>query len=189
MVITSTGHDAVLQRIINAATDFLEGECNRRFLSTAYANEVYSVYADSQEYLLLKQSPVSALTKLEYRAGTPSNPAWTEFLADNYELLEDGKSGIIKVYGGLSKGANSVRASYTAGYLINFANAGDLTKHTLPADLTDLCERLVIRWFKRREAEGKSSESAQGDNINWQADLNKEDKETLARYKKLPMFI
>jgi hypothetical protein len=187
--ITAAGHDAVLLRLCNAASDFIEGQCNRRFLETAYSNEVYSVYGENQKYLLLKQSPVSAVSSLQYRAGTKSNPSWTDFTADNWELLEDGKSGIIRIFEVLPKGNNWIRASYVAGYKFDFANAGDLTKHALPADLTDLCERLVVKWFKRREAEGKTSESFSGGTINWKDEMNSEDKETISRYKRLPVFI
>lgn len=184
----TSGFDLLLDRLISAATDFIEGECNRRFKETVYSNEVYSIYGEQATFVLLKQSPVTALTAFQYRAGTISVPAWTSFNADDYELLEDGKSGIIKVYG-LIRGVNAVRASYTAGYKISFNDAGDATKHTLPADLSDLCERLVIRWFKRRESEGKASESFESSNVNWKDSLNEEDKAILERYMKLPVFV
>ncbi len=189
LTITTTGHDAVLTRLVNAVTDYIQKECNRSFLSAAYTDEVYSVYGVGQNHLLLKQSPVSSVAKLQYRVGLKTDPQWTDFMADDWELLEDGQSGIIRVYGSLIRGTNVIRITYTAGYLIDFANAGDSTKHTLPADLTDLCERLVTRWFKRREAEGKETETFDNLTVKWKDDLNKEDKQTLAAYKRLPVFV
>lgn len=181
-------HDIVLNRIISAITDFLEGECGgRRFKETAYVNEVHSVY--NRDYILLKHAPVSTITSFQYRAGTVSTPNWTNFIADDYELMEDGKSGIIKVYGGLVRGINQVRVSYTAGYKIDFSNAGDTTLHTLPHDLADLADRLVIKLFKKRESEGRSSESFQGSLVNWKELLDTVDQQLIARYRRLPQFV
>lgn len=189
LAITATGHDAVLTRLVNAATDYIQNECNRSFLSATYTDEVYSVYGTGQSHLLLKQSPVTSVAKLQYRVGLKTDPQWTDFMADDWELLEDGKSGIIRIYGGLLRGTNTVRVTYTAGYPVDFANAGDTSKHALPADLTDLCERLVTRWFKRRESEGKETETFDNMTVKWKDDLTKEDKQTLALYKRLPVFV
>jgi hypothetical protein len=187
--ITASGFDSLILRLINAVTDLIEGETNRRFLETVYTNEVYSVYGENQEYLLLRQAPVSALTSFQYRAGTVSNPSWTDFITDSYELLEDGKSGIIKIYGGLPRGVNSVRVTYVAGYKINWTNYGDNSTHTLPADITDLAERLIVKLFKKRESEGKQSESFEGGNVNWKELFDEVDKDIINRYKRLPAFI
>lgn len=184
--ITVTGFDTLFDRLISAATDFIETSCSRRFLETIYSNEVYSLYG--QPYVLLNQSPVTALTKLEYRAGTPASPNWTSFIADQYELLESGKSGIVRIYGNTVEGNNVIRVSYTAGYKIDWANAGNAT-HTLPFDLSDLCERLAVRWFKRRELGGKSSEALQGGSINWKDGLDAEDLQTINKYTRIPRFV
>ncbi len=186
---TTTGWDAVLIRLINAATDYIQGECCRQFLQATYTNEVHSIYGIGQRYLLLKQSPVVSISSLQYRVGLKTNPSWTDFIADDWELLEDGQSGMIRIYGPILRGTNVIRVTYLAGYLIDWANAGDTTKHTLPADLTDFCERLVTRWFKRREAEGKEQESFNGSTVKWKEELTVEDKQTIAGYKRLPVFV
>lgn len=186
--ITGTGNDALLTELISAATDFIQGECNRFFKETVYANEIYSVYGADPKHVFLKQAPVSALTSAQYRAGLPSTPNWTNFIADDYELLEDGKSGIIRVYS-LPRGANVARFTYTAGYKIDFASIGNSALHTLPVDLSDLCERLAVKLFKRRESEGKQSEAFEGGNVTWQGLLNEEDKLTINRYKRPAPFV
>lgn len=187
--IDKTGFDALLTRLINVATDLIESGCNRKFKTQTYTNELYSVYHDNEEFLLLKQMPVTALTKLEYRLGLPNNPTWQVFPPESFELSEDGASGLVRLYFSPIKGTNAIRATYTAGYKISFADFGDLTKHNLPADISDLCERLVSRIFKRREAEGKTQETFDGGTVNWQTDLSAEDKDILNGYKKLPVFI
>lgn len=185
--------DVVFDRLIAAMTDFLEGECGgRRFLQTVYTNEVYSIYGDKQDFILLRNAPVdsASLTILQYRAGLKSSPNWTNFLTDDWELLEDGKSGIIKVYGGALKGVNAIRvASYKAGFLIDFENAGDITKHTLPYDLSDLAERLTQKLFQRKLSEGKGTESFEGGAVAWKELLDEVDKQIIARYRRLPTFV
>lgn len=187
--LTTAQHDILFDRLISAVTDFIEAETNRRFKKQTYANEVYSVYGEAQDYILLKQAPVAVLTSAQYRAGTPSNPSWTGYIADQFELLEDGKSGIVKIYGHAPKGNNALRFTYDAGYLIDFDNVGDITKHTLPLDLTDLAERLAVKLFKKRDAEGKASESYEGGSVSWNEMLDEVDKQILARYRRLAPFV
>jgi len=187
--LTTAQHDVLLDRLVSAITDYIEAECSRRFKSTPYANEVYSVYGERQEFVLLKQAPVTTLTSAQYRAGTPSNPSWTGYTADEFELAEDGKSGIVKIYGRAPKGTNTLRFTYTAGYLIDFDNVGDTTKHTLPLDLSDLAERLAVKLFKKRDAEGKATESYEGGSVTWNELLDEVDRQILARYRRLPAFV
>jgi hypothetical protein len=125
---------------------------------------------------------VLQINYFEWRAGTASNPSWEEFMADQYELEGDGSSGVIRVYGGMPKGTNMVRVSYVAGYLVDWQNVGDLTKHNLPADLSDLAERLVIKMYNRREKTGIKNESFNNANVFWNNAIEVEDQMTLNRY-------
>ena len=186
--IDSTGFDTLLLYIINSVTDFIESECNRRFKETTYTNEIYSITNDGNGFLVLKQTPVSAVSSLQFRAGLKSNSNWTDFVSDDWELMEDGSSGIIQIYGALIQGLNSVRATYTAGYKINFANYGDNSTHTLPADVSDLAERMVVKLFKRREAEGKQREDFNSGSVIWKEILSPEDGMTLTRYRRTNFF-
>lgn len=191
MSITGASWDTVFARLINSATDFIEKQSNRKFGSNSYI-ETQQVGVDGAKYIFLNQPHVTALTKIEYRQGLYSNPNWTEVPTTDYELVEDGESGIIRIHGWAWKGTDTVRITYTAGYTIDFANAGDLTKHDLPADITELCEKLVVRWFKKREAEGKSEEiigAEGGGTIRWKDGLNKDDQMIIDMYKKPPRLI
>ncbi|MFA5080298.1 MAG: head-tail connector protein [Candidatus Paceibacterota bacterium] len=186
MKTSGTSFDTLLERLINSVSDFIEGATGRSFKEATYI-EKYSIYKP-RRFLMLNQFPVSGLTKIEYRAGSYSVPSWIEYLRDEYELEGEGKSGIVAILGTMPVGINVIRATYTAGYKIDFTAPTDITKHTLPSDLTDLCERLVIKIFKKRESWGKSSEGAQGDSVSWKDSLEEEDKRTIARYKKPPSF-
>lgn len=186
LTISASTHDAELLRIINGITDFIESYCARRFKSTTYTNEVYSIHSSSKKSLKLKNNPVTVLTSLEYSVGTPSNKSWTAYIADDYELHEDGKSGLVRVYGIMPQGTNTIRATYTAGYLIDWNNYGT-SSHTLPADLTEVAERMVVKAFKMRE-NAKTNEAFDGASVTWDAYLSKDDKVMLAKYKRLPEF-
>ncbi len=188
LAITNTQFDTVIDRLISAMTDFIEGECNRRFQETVYSNEIYSIYGAYPETIGLKQTPVSNVASVQYRAGLKTTPNWTNFAADDWELLEDGKSGIIKFYGGITRGVNVIRVTYTAGYKIDFPNAGSAT-HTLPADLSDLAERIVVRVFEKRKAEGKETESFEGGTVSWAPLLDETDRAIIARHRRLPQFV
>jgi hypothetical protein len=180
--------DTLLDRIIAGVTDLIEGECGgRRFLRTTYTNELITIFNSNQKILPVKNIPLVSISSLQYRTGLKSNPNYTDFNDDDWEILDDGASGLIRVWG-LSQDINMVRLTYIGGYLIDFDNAGTAT-HTLPFDLSDLAERLTIKLFKRREHEGKASESFEGGNISWKELFDDVDKAVIARYKRLPVFI
>lgn len=56
---------------------------------------------------------------------------------------------------------------------------------TLPADLVETCEQAVVRIFKRRESEGKTSEQFQESSITWQKSVfTDEDLATIRNYRR-----
>jgi len=88
------------------------------------------------------------------------------------------KAGIVRVYGVLPRIYNNmIRASYVAGYPVDWANAGDHNTHWLPADLTSTAENVIVRRFTRRQLAGKSAQSLEGANITWRNELDAEDPE------------
>jgi hypothetical protein len=130
---------------------------------------------------------ICGLLNLQYRAGTPDNPSWTNFIPTQFELVDDGKAGIVRVYGFISSiYNNTIKADYWAGYLINWQKAGDNLTHTLPMDITRTCENLVIRAYKRREQAGKTSQSLEGSTITYDRMLDSIDQQVIARYRRVP---
>jgi hypothetical protein len=271
--------DVLIARLVNAATDFIEAECNgRRFGLTQYVNEQSSTYGARQRTLTLRQCPVfylqftgsttagsnqvtncvatpvwgagagssiaaiqpgmviqggdngasvatpsyavpqgslvtvtavsgstitmsaaatlsltganftvHGLCNVQYRAGTPSAPSWNNFIIDQYELQNNGQSGVVRVYGVIPRlYANMVRATYWAGYVIDFDNFGNPALHALPASLTYLCEKLVVRFVTRRTFAGKVSEGLQGATTTWKDALDKDDQLILSQFRRTP---
>lgn len=188
--ITVTDFDTLFERLINAATDTIEnfiGNC--RLLETTYTQEVYSGGDGQQKFVTLRNYPVTALTAAQYRAGIPGIPAWTDFIVSQYELVTSERvPRRIRIYNYVYGGTNNLRFTYTAGYKIDFTNPADATKHTLPFDISDVCERMVVWAFKKRDAEGKSSEGAQEASVSWLSGMSQDDKDILADYN-TPLFL
>lgn len=181
--VTVTNFDTLLGQLVASATDFIESACNRRFLQTTYTNELYdgaNVDGSPKSYLILRNTPLASVSAIQYRTGAKSSPVWVDFQADTWQ--EDLRLGVIRV--GLPSGFQNIRVSYVAGYKIDFANEYTVANHTLPHDLSDLCERLVTKLFKRRESEGKTVESFNQSSVNWGAFLEDGDRETIANYSR-----
>ena len=191
----TTAFDAVLIRLINWATNYLQNECGRSFVQQSYVNDTYSIDG-RQNFLSLRNTPVFSISSFQWRAGTPSNPSWTDFIADQYELVDPRTdpvsgtvwypSGEIRVYGVLpGLMSNSIRVSYVAGYPVNWANPEDHNTHWLPGDITNVCENLVVRRFTRRAFGGKSSQSLDGANVSWRNTLDIEDQDVIGQYRQI----
>lgn len=197
-------YDDILTRMINYATNYINNECGRySFVQQTYVNDTYSIDSPRQTFLLLRNTPVFPaadgihVTSFQWRAGTPSNPSWTDFIPDQYELVDPRTdpissqiwypSGEIRVYGVLPRMySNMIRVSYTGGYPVNWANPEDHNTHWLPGDITSVCENLVVRRFKRRGLAGQSSQSLEGTTITgWRNVLDQEDLDVLGQYTQL----
>ncbi len=183
--ITVSGFDSILERMIDASTDIIESYCARRFKEAVYSNELIGIESDGGRMAMLRQAPVTVLSSVQYRAGTPDNPSWTPYLASDFELVGDGTSGLVRIYGGVPRGTNNLRVSYTAGYKINFVDPYNLAQHTLPFDLSDVCERLVVKAFKKRESAGKQAESAGEASTTWMQSFEAEELAALDRYRRV----
>ncbi len=179
--IDSENFDDLFVMLIDSVSDFIEGECNRKFMEAEY-EEIIIAHSNRESTIVLKNAPVTEIAAVEYRAGSITDPNWMEYWPDNWELLDE-ESGIIEMTVALERAS---RVTYTAGYVIDWKNTNDPEKHTLPSDLTDLAERMVVKLFKRREAEGKASESFDRTQITWSTSMADEDKAVLARYRRIP---
>jgi len=181
--ITASNQDTTIDRLIASVTDFIESKCNRRFLRTTYTQEIYdgtNVDGTPKQSLILNNGPLVSISQFQYRTGLKSSPVWVDFVVDDYQEIK--RLGVITLT--LPSGFENIRISYTAGYLIDFTNEFDSALHTLPHELTDLAERLVIRFFKKRESEGRSIETFQGSTTTWKEFLETLDNEVIANHSR-----
>lgn len=182
--------DTVIKRMMYACTDFIEKTCGgRRFKRQTISQELYdgSPFNSQKKdnIIILKNAPVIAgqTITVEYNAGTFASPSWVAFASGDIAGV-DYDAGIIYLNSGLPVGSGNIRVSYTAGYLIDFANEFNDTNHTLPNDISDLCDRLTTRLFKKRESEGRDAEGFQASQITWGSFLKDEDKTIIANYSR-----
>lgn len=130
---------------------------------------------------------INGIINFQFRAGPPSNPNWTNFIYDQYELINDGKAGVVRIYGVLPGLYNNMaRLTYVAGYAVDWPNAGNETTHTLPADISDTVENIVVRTFKRRIFAGKVSEALDGATSAWDKEIDYMDKAVIGHYRRMP---
>jgi len=190
--LTNTNSDAVIESMINGVTQFIEGQCHRRFKRKTYSNHLISLSVESDK-IYLPQLPVISLASFEYAQGLPNAKVWTAVPATDYELVVDqylndvqiASMGTIKCYFLVPKGVNHYRATFDAGYLIDWDNEGDPSQHNLPEDLSTLADELVIKAWKRRDDYGKDSSSFNGANIKWMTMLEETHKQVIDRYRRI----
>lgn len=181
--ITDSNSDAVIEMLINQATLFIENYCGgRKFLSQSYTE----VYDTDGKVIFLNQYPVTAIASVKYRSGTPSTPVWNTYNVDSY--LSYLNEGYIKFYGNLSKIPQGMQIIYTAGYLIDFTSGtteADITKHTLPFELTMACTMLTAHYLTNRQAHNITMLRTEGQEVRFNATSEMPDavKEILTSYQ------
>jgi len=165
-----TSKDVLINDFINQATSFIQNYCGRVFAMTTYTNELYDIPNGSK--LFTHNYPVASVASVQYRTGTIGAPTYVSFTTNDYLVyLAEGYISFISQFGfGLGSfvtGEQALRMTYDAGYLIDWANEGDPTLHTLPADLTMVATQLVAGMFNTRATQGLKSESTEGQSVDY----------------------
>lgn len=166
--ITGTGFDALFDMLIRQITGYVEGEIKMRLKETDYINELYeggSYEEAPRQYIHLRQYPVTEFTSLEFKGGTETTPVWT-LIDPNYYTRDDAR-GRLWAHQGFIRGFQNIRATYKAGFKIDFPNETTLANHTLPVDLVFLATELVAKKFNTRQAQGISSETTEGQSVTY----------------------
>lgn len=187
LAITVSDLDTVIKRMMYGATVFMQMMCNvSSFLRTTYTDEKYNGSFPNTDklnnMLILRHGAVSSVSAVKYNAGTQATPSWVTMSAENYTV--DYETGIIHFFGTLPAGIQNISVTYIAGYLIDFTDEFNNVVHTLPYELTEMCDRLVSAALKKRESEGRSSETFNGSTITWGSMLSDTDKTILANYNR-----
>lgn len=174
--------DALIEHLIDEATDFIESQCNRRFAKSTFTNEKYNGY-DSNGNLrrtIFVRYPIKTIASFQYK--TQDNPeTWANFNSVDYVV--DFNNGTIRMVSGHFPGGwQNLRITYDAGYVVDFVTPAN---HELPYDLTMACNRLVIKEFKRRESAGRASEAIGGDSVNWIEDVDADIMRVIQKYQRL----
>jgi hypothetical protein len=148
--ITSTTHDALLTQLINQVTGFIENYLSRSLLNQTYTQEEYD--GTGTRSIVLKQFPVTAFSQLDEREDVDNEDDWDEISSTDFYWYADGRIKLVS--GTFLERPQAYRATYTAGYLIDFASEDDSESHTLPQEIEYVCQKLVSAMFNIRKAEG-----------------------------------
>lgn len=203
--ISNASYDTILDRLVDSATDWIEGYCDRRFKETTYTNEEYD--GTGSAYLQLRNFPVDSASTftLQNRDSMTNENNWstidTELYFVNY------KSGIVKLVAAeafLFSGNTDFfiraplhyRVTYTAGYDYDLtttflSSTGIDPNNTTKAysDLEYACWKLVTAAYNQRRSSGNVLSESIGDysiTFTKEAMMDDEVKEILQRYRRFP---
>ena len=164
MGITDASSDTLIDGLILQVGSFISDYCGGRIFDRQDYVETYDTY-NGRHKIFLKQIPVTAVSAVKYRAGTPSSPVWNTYNADSY--LPYLNAGYIHFYGALPTVAQGLQVSYTAGFLIDFTHETDPLLHTLPQSLTMAANEMIANILNTRRAAGITSETTEGQTIQY----------------------
>jgi hypothetical protein len=163
MDLSGDSKDGLLTLLANQATGFIEQFLKRSLLNQVYTNEQYD--GSGSDTIVLRNAPVTAFASLQVNTSGDSTADWQTIDANNYFWYDDGRvklnnpiAGFLDADAGtFLSDPKKYRATYTAGFLIDFANENDPTKHTLPQEIEYACLKLMSAIFNSRKAEGLQS--------------------------------
>lgn len=143
-----------LEDLINAATDFMELFCKRRFLKTTYTAELYD--GNGTMMLFLRNFPIITVATIYW-----TYPNVADDLVDStyYKIYHAG--GYIYRTGKWIKGYQNIKVTYDAGY--DFAVA-------IPSELQSICNALVNLGYNQPDRFGVKSEKMGGYAVSYSED-------------------
>lgn len=161
-----TATDELLERLIDAASEFVEQWLGRTVLS-AQIVEYHS--GGNKDAIILKQAPITSVTSvvLDGRvlpaAVEPADVGW--MLVDNWLVYQHGLFG---------RGRKNLVVTYEAGYL------------AVPADIEQAVIEIVCLRFKERDRIGHVSKSLAGETVTFMiSDMSASSRAALQHYKRV----
>ena len=166
MNITDTNSDAVIDDLVSAVTMYIQGYCGGRVFATTNYVEIKDTYNSNK--LFMNQRPVQSVTVVEYRGGVPSSPTWNTYSNNGYVVYLG--AGFIRFFTRFIPTPQAIRITYTAGYLINFAQENDPTQHTLPFELTQVATEMCAEILNKRYSQGMVKEATEGQSVQFETE-------------------
>lgn len=168
LAITATTNDAMLSRLISAASDYIETYLSRNIPLTSYQS-----YRDGTggRRLMFRNYPVVALTKLSIDGqDIPRSVGGTP----GYVFTETS----VALVGGyvFTRGASNVYLEYSAGH------------SPIPNEIEQACIDLVALRYREREHVGITSKSLAGESVTYSTrEFSDAVGSTLAQYKRVAL--
>ena len=162
-----------IEDLINAATDFMENFCKRRFKKSTYTAELYD--GNGTTMLFLKEFPIISVTTIHW-----TYPAVADDLVDStyYKIYHAG--GYIQRTAGWIKGYQNIKVTYEAGYDFTVA---------IPSELQSICNALVNLRYNQPDRPGIKAEKMGGYSVSYSEDeLPLDIKMRLKLWRKIDVF-
>ncbi len=163
--ITSTTDDALLTRLITAASQFIESWLSRTIVSQAYSETRNGLETQSIPFF---NTPVTAVSSVII--GLDTIPPSPDAVSPGYVFT----STVLSLRGyRFCRGFSNIQISYTAGYV------------TVPVDIAQAAIELVGLKYQRRKSIGQTTVSAGGvQTVGYvQNDMTDEIKSLLTQYR------
>lgn len=165
--VSTTTDDTLLQRLLSAASGYIQAWCNRVFAEASYTDTFNGKDKTKQ---MLGNYPVLSVTSVTVDANViPPSTAVTVpgFVNDIYSVM-------LRDYW-FCRGIQNVVISYTAGYA------------TIPLEVEQACIELVALRYRERQHIGEVSKTAGGaETVSYsQKDMSDGIKTILGNYKKV----
>ena len=167
---TETSQDALVEFFINAASQDVESETNRKLKAQSHTEYQHGRKSNT---LLLREFPINSVTELRIDSTSNFTDAQTLMDTDDYRIADD-KNALVLLNGVFPNGYQNIRAIYNAGYT------------TVPSDLEHACLWLVFYYHKMRIAEdiGRSSKSKGDESMSMLQEAPANVRNTIQRYKR-----
>ena len=186
MEIGGAQDDDLITSLINMVSDFAESYCDRRFLETAYSNELYD--GNGFDKILLKQYPISSSETftLQVRDSADNSGSFTTIPAQDYFIKY--AQGIVQyVNGSFADIPQHYRASYTAGYAFDNDGGGATLESLSIGDLEYAIWKLITAAYKNRRVSPNVVSESIGDysvTFRKQVMIDEELKAILDKYRR-----
>ena len=166
----NTDFDEIIDDINDGVGVMIEGLLGTKLKHATYTE----VYDGDGYYLITNNYPLKTLGKFEIDI----DGSWLEI--ENVKFKQNGVVGYKT-----PDGFQNVQVTYDAGYLIDWVNADDPAKHTLPHDLSEMGKRFVLRQYRKLNNEGEKTSNYTNSSLTWDDLVTKDDKMVIEKYRRL----
>lgn len=168
---TTATNDALIARLISAASDYIQTWLNRTLASASYT-EIRNGY--DTDGIAVKNYPITAVTSVTVDGN--AIPAASGQTDSGYVINEPGTMIYLRGYS-FTRGRSNVKLVYTAGFA------------STPNEIEQACIELVGLRMKERDRIGVISKGMAGETITYsQKDFSDAIQTTLSNYKKVVLL-
>ena len=165
-----TSKDSLIEFFINAASDYIEAETDRKLKSQSITEYQHGRATNT---LLLKQYPVTGITGLYSDQSGKFSGSQETIDPESYVIGDDGNS-LIYINNAFQRGYNNLKIVYTAGFA------------AIPSDLQNAALWLVSFYYRMQDTGdiGRTSKGKGDESVQILQEAPQEVKNAIVRYRR-----